>query len=181
MTPTLNAERLKEEWRPCDDDAYEVSSLGQVRRAKPSRPGFIRVGRILKHNIVRGYACVRLSGAKDRKVADLVARAFIGPKPDGLEINHKNGVKTDNRPENLEYVTKSENVRHAIRMGLYRNGRARLTREQAEEIRRRRSSGEKSADLAREFGVGVNHVWDIWRGNSWAAPVAEAKRVLGEK
>jgi hypothetical protein len=52
------------------------------------------------------------------RVHVLVAEAFLGPRPPGMDINHKDAVKTNNRPENLEYVTHTENMRHAARMGL---------------------------------------------------------------
>lgn len=47
-----------------------------------------------------------------------IAAAWYGPRPDGMVVNHKNGNRHDNRPENLEWVTQSENVQHAYRMGL---------------------------------------------------------------
>lgn len=59
----------------------------------------------------------------------LIWEAVHGPIPDGMQINHINGVKTDNRIDNLELVTPSENSMHAYRLGLSRadgehNGRA---------------------------------------------------------
>ena len=42
---------------------------------------------------------------------------FIGTRPEGMVVNHKNGVKTDNRLENLEYITSRENTIHAFKMG----------------------------------------------------------------
>ena len=58
-------------------------------------------------------------GKKTESVHRLVAMAFNGPIPAKLEVNHKNGVKHDNRPENLEYVTHRENMLHAHRLGLF--------------------------------------------------------------
>ena len=52
----------------------------------------------------------------------LVAEEHFGPCPPGKEVNHINGIKTDNRPENLEYVTKKENIRHGIDKGLCKSG-----------------------------------------------------------
>ena len=54
-------------------------------------------------------------------IAREVAHAFIGVRPEGMQINHKNGIKTDNRVENLEYISPSDNLKHAVKMGLKTN------------------------------------------------------------
>lgn len=69
-----------------------------------------------------GYLCVSLKNNVDGKyrakvVHRLVALSFYSPD-NGLIVNHKNGIKTDNRPEYLEYVTKQQNAQHAIDTGL---------------------------------------------------------------
>jgi hypothetical protein len=48
----------------------------------------------------------------------LVAEAFIGPIPEGFEVNHKDGCKTNANADNLEIVTARQNIQHAIRLGL---------------------------------------------------------------
>jgi len=108
-----------EEWRSiaiCP--RYEVSDRGRIRNAK--------TGKILKLGLQRhGYLCVAVSfsgnNRKYLKPAREVAQAFIGDRPKGYQINHKNGVKTDNRVENLEYVSPGDNLRHAVNHGLKRN------------------------------------------------------------
>ena len=69
----------------------------------------------------KGYKIVNLSidgKCKTFSVHRLIAQAYI-PNPDNLSaINHKNGIKTDNRIENLEWVTFSENTTHAVATGL---------------------------------------------------------------
>lgn len=89
----------------------------------------------------------------------LVWQHLYGDIPEGMEINHINAVKTDNRPCNLELVTRFENREHAKKLGLiwHRNGEhcynAILTDDQVEEVRKRYAGGEKQTALAREFGV----------------------------
>ena len=115
-----------EEWRDIKwAPAYQVSSLGRVRsRCKPGpknstrKPRLYATWSILDGSVtVYGYRSVIIDG--QRKFAHvLVADAFLGPKPLGLEVNHKDANKLNNRTENLEYVTRRENILHAIRLGL---------------------------------------------------------------
>jgi hypothetical protein len=93
----------------------------------------------------------------------MIWESVHGPIPDGLEINHKNGIPGDNRIANLELVTKSENLLHAYRLGLKkpRRGIRSLTSAQVDELRQRRSAGERVADLAVEFGVCKTTAYNI--------------------
>lgn len=99
---------------------YSVSNLGRVRR--DTHPGGRIKNRIRKICIgSKGYFQVILSkSSKERtfQVHTLMAYAFLGPIPMGYTVNHKDGVKLNNTVENLEYLTKLENNRHAWRMGL---------------------------------------------------------------
>jgi hypothetical protein len=111
---------------------YEASSMGRVRmlthyEKTRNRWGEMmrrRNGRILqvKPGINTQYfACCILD--RPRSVHRMVAMAFHGVPADGLEVNHINGIKTDNRPENLEWVTRLENVRHSIHVLGRKGGR----------------------------------------------------------
>ncbi len=106
----------QEEWRQVVGfPQYEVSSLGRVRRGE-------RIRKLhTSKAFTSGYPSVTLcTSGKLRtfKVHRLVAAAFIGPAL-GLEVNHKNFDKADNRPANLEYVTRLENATHAALNGRY--------------------------------------------------------------
>lgn len=91
---------------------YQISSLGNVRSNKYGD------WRLLKPALDgAGYLIVYLR--KDKKsirfhVHRLVAQVFVNG--DGSDVNHKNGTKTDNRADNLEWCSRSENVKHAIRV-----------------------------------------------------------------
>jgi argininosuccinate lyase len=122
---------MKEVWKDVEgfEGKYEVSSLGRVRsyfktviykdgRVYHYKPAFLK-----GYPNKVGYLHVNLFYAKNKsKTVDihrLVAEAFI-PKIKGKNgVNHKNGVKTDNRAENLEWSTQKENVHHAIENGLF--------------------------------------------------------------
>ena len=98
-------------WHKCEVPytRYEVSNQGRVRNAYTSL-----VLRPRKRK--DGYLQVALFYKGQRKecfVHKLVATAFVEGWREGLEVNHKNGVKTDNRAENLEWVTSSQNHQHA--------------------------------------------------------------------
>lgn len=82
-----------------------------------------RTGNFIKHRVTKGYPNVQLftdthRWAKTRSVHRLLALAFIPNTENKSQVNHKNGVKTDFRLENLEWMTGSENVKHAIETGL---------------------------------------------------------------
>lgn len=114
------SENSPEEWRPAPAaPAYEVSSLGRVRRSAGSwrRDGAARVLSPRLHP--RGYQIVDVTIAgktTSKTVHKLVCEAFHGPAL-GRFVDHLNGSKPDNRSENLEWVTAKENTRRAIAMG----------------------------------------------------------------
>ena len=155
---------------------YEVSNMGRVRR--------VGSGRVLQASPgITRYPRVRLSaprrGQHTRYVHRLVAEAFIGPLGGelGLEVNHINGDKTDNRLVNLERVTALQNCCHAYAIGLRRphssnrgeiNGSARLTEAEVRKTRRLIQGPMASAQIARQFGVSQSSVFNIKTGRSWS-------------
>ena len=103
----------------------------------------------------------------------LVWTYFKGEIPDNLQINHKSGVKTDNRPENLEVVTHSENTLHAYRTGIKQRlqgedcGRAKLKVSDIIEIRTRNKSGETQTAIAKDFPVSSVNIGRIINNKLW--------------
>lgn len=173
----------REEWKLLPDwSAYEVSSLGRVRRCLPGNGTW--VGRVLRPNRHRqGYLLYRLmQDGLQRDVLGhiLVAEAFLGGTPMGMECNHVNGVKDDNRIENIEVITHSQNMRHADRNGLRdphkpnlknrgsSNGMARLTETDVALIKRALSRNEHVAQIALQFGVAVHCISKIRNGTRWS-------------
>lgn len=103
-------------WKPIKnyEGLYEVSDSGEIRNVKFDR-----------HNVLKGntndigYRYVTLS--KDNKKRTfyyhrIVAETFIPKEDNRIQVNHKNGNKQDNRADNLEWVTISENARHRTRV-----------------------------------------------------------------
>jgi len=165
---------------------YEISTEGQIRslnyRTRDGRKGSIRV---LSPALAKdGYLQTMMkddSGKyKSWKIHKWMAITFLGLIPGkGRGVNHKNGVKIDNQVENLELVTRSENILHAVRMGLLPVKRgeqcnfSKLKREQVIEIRKiaaERGKYYNRKQLAQQFGVTVNCIKDvvIRRRNCWA-------------
>lgn len=104
----------------------------------------------------------------------LILFTFVGDPGDSrIEANHKNGIKSDNRLSNLEWVTKSENIRHSIDVigrKFYSgesNPAAKLTLEDIKEIRVKFSQGSTMRELAIAFGVCDTQIRRIVRRIQW--------------
>lgn len=161
-----------ETWKPIPgfEGLYEVSNLGRIKSfsiypdGKVLRPGK-NLGGYNQYTLVAAGKHKRISAHL------LVCTAFIGPRPAGYEINHKNGVKDDNRLENLEYVTKSQNKRHAL--DILQKGRgeshgnSKINEETVREIRRLATVGLKHRDIAAQFGITRANTSMIIRRVAW--------------
>lgn len=116
--PTTNISLEGEEWKPLNMPpihlTVEISNMGRLRRGKKIYQ---------PHKTPKGYLSITFDQTdgtrKTYQVHRLVARAFLGESD--LQVNHKNKKKDDNRVENLEYVTASENMRHARANGQGKN------------------------------------------------------------
>lgn len=124
-----------------------------------------------------GYLEVRTSidGISYRaKAHRIVWIYFRGDIPDGLQINHINGKRDDNMPENLEVVNTSQNITHAYKIGLA-HGRpgmshhlVKITDDDVRKIRELYSYGNISqSKLGEQFGLSQTHVGRIIRGTRW--------------
>lgn len=171
-----------EEWRlvPDTNGLYAVSNLGRIKsRNRLGTGSAAEEWRILKcSRDSKGYLFVRLHvlGLKPHsgKVHRLVASVFIRAPKDGEQVNHKNGIKTDNRVVNLEYVSCRQNIRHCWANGLYgvdhclgeANQNAKLTRESVAIIREE-YPGQSLSQLADRLGVTKQAVWQVVKGKTW--------------
>lgn len=125
----------------------------------------------------KGYYSVRVTLNKIRY--NVMAHRIIwqmkyGDIPKGYEINHKNGVKTDNRPENLEAITPSQNKYHAINeLGIFygargeQSGMSKLTNLDVIKMKKLRKAGKKVKDIAKEYSVSISTTSNILNNRAW--------------
>ena len=145
------------QWKaiPGWEDRYEACSDGRIRSLVRSNAG--SPDRVLKPQKIRsGYYIVNLSRGgehESRYVHDIITNTFFGPRPSAnkylCQVNHINGFKHDNRIENLEYVTASENIRHSRATGLRKT---KFNDAQVLQIRHLSEIGQTYAQIARDFG-----------------------------
>lgn len=114
-----------------------------------------------------------------RRVASLVLEAFIGPRPEGMQACHRDGVVDNNRLVNLRWDTPSGNHADSVRLGTHpgflrageANPFAKLTRKKVDDIRARSKLGRRWRSqrilLAAEYGITAEHLAAILRGDVW--------------
>lgn len=125
----------------------------------------------------RGYKIIALAVGRGRYKYALVHRLILatwsGQSGEGLEVNHKNGVKTDNRLENLEWVSRTQNERHSrAELGKDMRGEkhtgSKLTTEQVIEIRKLKGQGWSYPKLSKKYGIGMSQLHRIVKRIKWA-------------
>lgn len=178
LNKTNMSANVHEIWRPIKDyeGFYEVSNLGRLKSLERTDcKGQHRKERILKQGLdTDGYTLIILS--KDRvrstkKPHRLAAQAFI-PNPHNLpQINHIDGVKTNNHVTNLEWCDTSHNIKHALRVGLHpeiaeTHKWATLSNTQ---VLRIFNDPRRNVDIAREMCINPLIVGRIKSGYKWSS------------
>ncbi len=153
---------------------YFVSPYGKVlstRRATKKKPY-----RILKTYIRKGYPCVQLRGIRrqDIDIHRLVYEAWKGEIPEGLQINHKDGDKLNNYIDNLEVVTRTQNMQHAHTTGLMNppfgqnHHNSKLSEEQVKRIIQEYNEGNVTQQqLAEKYNVKQPLISKLIRRVAW--------------
>lgn len=176
---------MEEIWKPIDETfgLYHVSNMGMVRRMaycritggrwgymKKTYPEFIFINVLSNKN---NYLRVRINN-KLKSVHRLMAESFIPNATNKPQVNHINGIKTDNRIENLEWVTVSENAIHSIKTGLQthfhltgeNNPCSKLKKEDVIKIKKLLKS-KTCYRISKEMNIKYNTVYDIWKNKTW--------------
>lgn len=186
---------MAERWLPIRGYTgyYEVSDQGRICRIRPAQG--TKPGHILSPGQMRtGYRVVALSRSpsdhKMFRVCRLVAKAFHGPPPTGRhQVNHKNGIKNDDRAVNLEWMTPQENTRHRFEVlgGCGHQGElhpnAKLNRREVAIIKAMRLAGASCGCIAGQFGISLPGIKQIVSGRTWgfvdaASSIPAAYRVF---
>lgn len=146
------------------DNKYSISCLGKIRK----------LGQEIVIPTDETYQRVWIS-SKRYLVHRLVMLTFVGPPPENMEVNHKDGIKHNNRWSNLEYVTRLENMRHAsdndlLNMEIFsgsNNGKSKFTEKQVLKIRKAYNNGQTVKDLSLKHDVSYTTIFNIVNRKSW--------------
>lgn len=182
-------------WKPVEGfPGYDVSSVGRIkswreRKGVPwghplaigNRSRLLKPTRTQHHGYCTVYlydansraAVKRKNGCQHRKqhmVHHLVAEAFLRNANALPEVNHRNGIKTDNRLDNLEWISTEANGEHARKtLGKYNKaGGHKLSFSIAKDVRTRVANGERYGEIAEFYGVRWRAIYDIASGKTYA-------------
>ena len=151
---------------------YWIDTGGRVWSTK-----FGKVKELKAFNNGYGYLRVDLlknGKAKTMKVHRLVAMTFLDNPEKYEQVNHKNGIKTDNRLENLEWCSASQNMKHAYQNKLKNamkgsaNYRTKLSDAQVIEIFMRLDNGESPTEIAKDYPTTRHAIYLMKAGRSWS-------------
>lgn len=147
----LFGETRAEVWKKVEGlERYSVSTAGRLRNDETRK--------IVKGTEYEGYIRILING-KQRLIHRLVAQTFIPNTDNKPQVNHKNGIKHDNRVENLEWVTGEENLTHAVEiLGVDARPRKYVCFDNGKVYHSKR-------ELARDVGVDAKHINK--GGNEW--------------
>ena len=161
---------MQEKWKRYKDTEYLVSNFGKIHSGISDK--------ILKEDVSSRYSTVSIYYKNTRlttRVHRMVAETFLNNVDSALEVNHIDGNKQNNRVDNLEWVTCSENNQHALDTGLRQNlkgenhNNAKLTDEQVLEIKYllelKKHSQQEIADL---YGITQGPISAINKGLTWS-------------
>jgi hypothetical protein len=156
---------------------YSVESDGRVwthRRNKYLNPGSGSSGYL-------SVTITRDGKPKAFSIHRLVAMAFIDNPEGKPQVNHKDGNKLNNSADNLEWVTNSENMRHAVKSGLYSGGvssrfkrgfdhkrKRKFTDSQVIDMRNRWAGGESFEEINKTYNVSSSSIRRVCKGESYA-------------
>ena len=165
----------KEMWRPVVGfDGYEVSNMGRVRSWRSNNPNvLLPFPKIMRYHRTKGEFYLGVTLARNRKPFNrnmhvLVAEAWIGPRPDGMQVCHLNGDASDNRADNLRWDTPKANCAdrnlHGTAIKGERVGIAKLTDLKVIEIY---LSLEETDTLAEKYSMNRSCINDIRSRRTW--------------
>jgi len=148
---------------------YQISNLGEVRSIRNSKNNILKYGvsgkGYFQVNLCRGGYC------KNHLLHRLLAIHFIPNPQNKPTVNHNNGIKTDNRIENLEWATFKEQMQHAFRTGLKKPVMGmipksrKLTQEKVNEIRS--ATNITQTNLSKKYGISVGQIQRILKNQNW--------------
>jgi len=198
----LEADAFPDEWRPVPGWPYDATKDGRIRRSENKR-----ISVTADHP--SGYRQIAMHNngvRRTQKIHRMVYEAWVGPIPPGMQINHLNGIKSDNRIENLEMCTPQQNIEHSVRTGLLPRGdrhhfvkrpetiprgtnhhASKLTDELALQIYLEGASAKNLNQLAAKYGMSWGAIYSLMNGKTWRhvtghAPYApKSKAVAGDQ